>query len=93
MSNLFQKCSEWWKWNLRFHISFSLINNQFQKMKNGKLDWEPFLNNNSLDMTATGMIDYFIIEFESINEIIEIGEVLKKIHLKSKQKKFNDFIK
>jgi len=63
MSNLFQKGSEWRKWDLHIHSPLSILNNQFHKMDNGKPDWEPFLQKlESLDMAVLGITDYFTIE-------------------------------
>lgn len=81
MSNTFPKGSEWRKWDLHIHSPLSVLNNQFPKLPNEEVDWEPFLKKmESIDAAVIGITDYFTIEgYKALKTFKEQGR-LSNIH-------------
>lgn len=75
--SIFPKGSEWRKWDLHIHSPFSILNNQFPKLRNGEPDWEPFLQKlESLDSAVIGITDYFTIEgYKALKKFKEQGRL------------------
>lgn len=81
MNGVFQKGSEWRKWDLHVHSPLSILNNQYPKLNNGKPDWEPYLEKlESQDVAVIGITDYFTIEgYKVVKKFKEEGR-LKNIY-------------
>lgn len=77
MSNSYSRGSEWRKWDLHLHSPLSILNNQYPKLKDGKPDWEPFLQKlESLDMAVIGITDYFTIDgYKELKKFKEAGRL------------------
>lgn len=59
---IYQRGSEWRKWDLHVHTPCSILNNQFPRLSSGQPDWEPYLARlEGLDVAVIGATDYFTI--------------------------------
>lgn len=61
---MYEQGSTWRKWDLHIHSPLSILNNQYQKMKDGNPDWEAFISKlESLgDVGVIAITDYFTID-------------------------------
>ena len=60
---MYEKGSEWLKWDLHVHSPLSILNNQFPTLADGTPDWERYVTRlEQLDLAAVAITDYFTIE-------------------------------
>jgi hypothetical protein len=90
MNKIFQKGSEWRKWDLHVHSPLSILNNGYLKLTDGSPDWEVYLQKlESLDFAALGITDYFtiegykkILEFRNQGRLPNVNSILPNIEFR-----------
>lgn len=92
-NKLFQKGSEWRRWDLHVHSPLSILNNHYPKLSDGSPDWDSFISKleNIKGVSVIGITDYFFIDgYKKIQEfrnqrlprIKNIDRILPNIELR-----------
>ena len=76
---MYERGSEWRRWDLHVHSPLSILNNQFPMLQSGEPDWEKYVGRlEELDLAALAITDYFTIEgYKKILEYRKQGRLPK----------------